>query len=209
MTILVMGCTTSIHDQTESSRNKVELHPIIKSYNGDAGHRSKPSSSLKRSRVAPFPVNDPSDNCEAGGRVSPTLSDNTETNKSVKRVAFTDNPQSEHGSQATVTKITFVNGGGIVPIVSSPTDLRHARKKRERNLRRRLLSKLGEAETLSERLLQESERLSLTSSMSRATSRTGSFSMTDCDRDGSVTDAADYRPADKDAAKNKEHSGSL
>lgn len=64
------------------------------------------------------------------GRHSPAISDvtdRTETNKSIKRVAFNDELDTCSSSR-------------------SPTELKKARQRRERNLRKKLLNQMGEAE---------------------------------------------------------------
>lgn len=128
-----------------------KIQPIIKSSNSHTNSQSNisrtTSSRLKRSKVTPATesLETHTNHIDIDGRTSPALSDRTDTNKSVKRVAFTDEPPMDTGSQLTVTRISL-NQGEAITISGSPTELKRARRKREKNLRKRLLNKMGEAE---------------------------------------------------------------
>ena len=132
----------------DQKREELEPQSIMKPSNGCHNHTNtsrQSSSRIKRSRVAPIFSAAANSQPDMNGRLSPAFSDRTDTNKSVKRVAFTDDPHLETNLQSKIIKVKSSNEGTLT-VSGSPTELKKARRKRERDLRKRLLNKMGEAE---------------------------------------------------------------
>lgn len=105
------------------------------------------SSRLKRAKISPEETGDVHVHSDTpngySDRQSPTNSNRTElTNKSVKRVAFTDNllVENQHSNK---------REGSLSPsraLTTSPSDRAKAKRQREKNMRKKLLAKMSAAE---------------------------------------------------------------
>lgn len=158
----------------EIVRKQAEHQSIIKkSAAGRPEHAHQPTShskltsKLKGGKVTPIittngthsngGINFESDSANHNGEncnnltnhrpASPAFSDRTDrTNRSIKRVAFTDQPATNLEHQDKLKLIMNGSEGDVRTISGSPTDRNRAKRKRERALRKRLLDKMGEAE---------------------------------------------------------------